>query len=77
MNSEGSSYIRVWLIVAFVVTTLIVSTAFVSYHGDERVEKMVLAGADPIAARCAIGGFSQSNELICAGAGKQFVMNLK
>lgn len=62
---------KFWLsLLGIVACTVLVGLALVLaavYYADERVERMVRAGAHPIDARCAIYGFGHNTEvsMIC------------
>lgn len=48
-----------------VIIAITIAVTACNIHGDATIERMVKAGADPIAARCAITGINTDNRSTC------------
>jgi hypothetical protein len=64
MNGEDKFWVVVTAIVGAVATVLVLTIASSSWRSDKIILEMVEAGADPIAASCAIND-TQGNSPTC------------
>ena len=53
---EGEFWVKVWKIVAATVVALVVTFAGCTSHQVSTIERMTAAGANPLDAKCAVGG---------------------
>lgn len=66
MEHEHKSLVLIGAIVVVVIATIATSVSYCSVNKTRAVVKMVEAGADPIAARCAVCGCGMCG--VCGGA---------
>jgi hypothetical protein len=64
MIDSAKDYLKFLTAGAF-ITVLLCAPIACTAHRDMKIAEMVQAGADPIAARCALAGFSESNNQTC------------
>ena len=74
---ELNFYLRIWCLVFAFLVTLVVVNNIRWHHEAKAVERLVMAGADPIAARCAVEGTTDRTQLLCHSAGKQVQLGLR
>lgn len=74
---ERNFYLRIWCLVFAFLVTLVVVNNIRWHHEAKAIERLVTAGADPIAARCAVEGVTQTSQLLCHSAGKQVQLGLR
>lgn len=68
MDETGTFWVRIWTLFAALVATLAVSGLVYSGVRNAQVRDMVVAGASPVAAYCAVKANSSraADALICA-----------
>jgi hypothetical protein len=66
MNSENEFWITLWKIAATTLIAAILLAGGCATTERVLISKAIEGGTDPIAARCAIAGFGQSDNAICA-----------
>lgn len=63
---DNKFWLAVWAIVAAAVIGVAGAVTYADAHQRETVLKAIEGGADPLTARCAIGGHGPSSAGICA-----------
>lgn len=67
MDQEQTFWLRIWQTISALAATGILTVGGCTVYETSKVAEMVAGGADPIAARCAIGaGGSVTGPLVCA-----------
>lgn len=63
---DNTFLLRIWRLAAGTICVLVVSIAGCSANDSRILAQMVRNGADPIAARCALGNLSTTGQVVCA-----------